>query len=309
MSTSSSGSSSGAVPGAPATGAVPVLPGISGLLDGRDGVILDLWGVVHDGHTPYPGAPETLARLMAAGKKVVMLSNAPRRSQAVIDGMTAMGIDRALYTDVLSSGEMAWRALHDRDDDWLRALGRDCLHIGPERDRGLFDGLELERIDEPRPGAFILNTGPWRDEETLDDFRDVLDRAAALAMPMICANPDLEVIRGGNRLICAGALAEHYAELGGDVRSYGKPHAAAYEACLRLMGLADMTRLLAIGDSFATDIKGANAAGIDAVLVTSGIHGDELGLAFGEMPDGARLAAVAAARGVRLAAAVPALHW
>lgn len=289
--------------------AISILPGIGPLMDRYDGVILDLWGVVHDGKTPYPGATATLTRLMEAGKPVVMLSNAPRRADAVMDGMQEIGIPRMLYTDVLSSGELTWRALKERPDAWLKGLGRRCLHIGPERDRGLFDGLDLAQIAAPEKGAFILNTGPWRDEETLADYEDVLASSAAARMPMICANPDMEVIRGGARIICAGALAAHYESIGAEVRSFGKPYPEAYEVCLRLMNLGPGARLVAIGDSLATDIRGANAAGIDAVLVTSGIHARELGLAFGEAPDPARLAAAARAAGVAISAAVPAFHW
>jgi len=288
---------------------IPVLPGIGGLVEGYGGIILDLWGVIHDGRTPYPGAAETLARLREAGKKVVMLSNAPRRAAAVIEAMAEMGIARALYTDVLSSGELAWRALAARDDPWVAGLGRRCLHVGPERDAGLFDGLDLERIDAPEEGAFLLNTGPWRDEETLADFEELLRRAAACAMPMICANPDREVIRGGRRIICAGALAERYRELGGAVRSYGKPHAAAYRACLDLMGIAEIGRILAIGDSLETDIKGAAAAGIDAALVTSGIHAEELGLAYGEAPAPQAITTACRRLGLHPVAAVPAFRW
>ncbi len=288
---------------------VPVYSGIGALIEHYDGVILDLWGVVHDGRTPYPDAVPALQRLMATGKKVVMLSNAPRRSAAVIDGMKDIGIARSLYHDVLSSGELTWEALKQRSDDWLRGLGRRCLHIGPERDQGLMNDLELELISAPENGAFILNTGPWLDDETLSDFEDTLSEAAAKGMSMICANPDMEVIRGGVRIICAGMLAQRYSELGGDVRTYGKPHRVTYQACLALMGLADTGRIVAIGDSFATDIAGANAAGLDAVLVTSGIHAEEMGLAYGEVPDGKLLGAISAARGLRLKAAVPVLRW
>jgi HAD superfamily hydrolase (TIGR01459 family) len=291
------------------SGPVAVLANIGALVERYDGVILDLWGVVHDGRTPYPGAESALAQMMAAGKKVVMLSNAPRRAEAVIEGMAAMGLGRALYSDVLSSGELTWGALKRRDDTWLKGLGRRCLHLGPDRDVGLMEGLDLEMIAGPAAGAFILNTGPWRDEETLADYQDLLARAAGLAMPMICANPDMEVIRAGNRIICAGTLAAHYETLGGVVRSFGKPYPETYDACLRLMGLADKSRLIAIGDSFSTDIAGANTAGVDAVLVTSGIHGAELGLAYGEVPDGTQLTNVCRARGVRLKAAVPTLTW
>lgn len=293
----------------PETPTVPVFDSLQPLAGRYDGVILDLWGVVHDGHTPYPGAVDALSALKRAGKKVVMLSNAPRRAHAVIDAMTAMGIPRTLYTDVLSSGELAWKALKTRDDAWLAALSARCLHIGPERDLGLFDGLDLERVAAPEPGAFILNTGPWRDEEQVADYEEVLAKAARLDMPMICANPDLEVIRAGVRIICAGALAARYTELGGRVREYGKPHPHAYEACLGLMGLPDKARIVAVGDSLSTDIRGANAAGVDAVLVTSGIHGAELGLAYGQRPDPARLAIVSREAKVTLKAAIPALLW
>lgn len=289
--------------------AIPVFDGLKPLIDRYDGVILDLWGVVHDGRTPYPGAIDSLRALKQAAKKVVMLSNAPRRAQAVIDGMTGMGIPRDLYTDVLSSGELAWRALARRDEPWLAALGRRCLHIGPERDLGLFDGLDLARIDAPGADAFIVNTGPWRDEEQVGDYEAVLTEAARFGMPMICANPDREVIRGGVRIICAGALAERYLELGGTVREYGKPHAHAYEACLAIMGIPEKSRILAVGDSLSTDIRGANAAGVDAVLVTSGIHGAELGLRYGERVDPDRLATVCRTAQVTVKAAIPALLW
>ncbi|MFM2130551.1 MAG: hypothetical protein RL477_2097 [Pseudomonadota bacterium] len=288
---------------------IPILPGIASLIERYDGVVLDLWGVVHDGKTPYPGATATLSRLLEAGKPVVMLSNAPRRAEAVMTGMEEIGISRMLYTNVLSSGELTWRALRDRPDDWLKGLGRRCLHIGPERDRGLFDGLDLLQIASPEKGAFIVNTGPWRDEETVEDYEEVLAASVAAGMPMICANPDLEVIRGGTRIICAGALAQHYAASGGAVRSYGKPYPEAYAACRALMNLPGSARLVAVGDSLATDIRGANVAGIDAVLVTSGIHARELGLAYGESPDPERLAAAALRAEVRIAAAIPAFFW
>lgn len=266
----------------PAPEQITLLPGLAPLIDRYDGLVLDLWGVIHDGATPYPGVTHTLAHLARAGKKVVMLSNAPRRADAVIEAMTGMGIARALYTDVLSSGELAWRALRARTDPRIARLGRRCLHVGPARDHGILDGLDLERIDGPEPGAFILNTGPWLDGETVADYEDLLGKTARAGMAMICANPDIEVIRAGKRIVCAGALARRYAELGGEVIYFGKPFAHAYAACLEVMGIADKARLLAVGDSLETDIRGAADAGIDAVLVTSGLHAETLGLAFGE---------------------------
>ncbi|MDX1485928.1 MAG: TIGR01459 family HAD-type hydrolase [Alphaproteobacteria bacterium] len=288
---------------------IKILSGVGGLIAGYDGVILDLWGVIHDGRTPYPGVSETLARLKRAGKKVVMLSNAPRRAAAVIEGMTAMGIDRGLYDEVLSSGELAWRCLSRRAEPWAQALGRRCLHIGPDRDLGLLDGLGLQLVERPEEGAFILNTGPWEDDEQVADYEGVLGTAARLEMPMICANPDTEVIRGGTRIICAGALAVRYAEMGASVHYFGKPYAATYDACLELLGLSDLSRLIAIGDSLATDIRGAAGAGVASILVTSGIHATELGLAYGEIPSQEKLQEACAKAGAFPVAAVPAFVW
>jgi HAD superfamily hydrolase (TIGR01459 family) len=288
---------------------IRILSGIGPMIGDYDGLILDLWGVVHDGRTPYPGVTETLARIKETGTKVVMLSNAPRRSSAVIDGMTDIGIDRALYTDVLSSGELTWQALKHREVPWATGLGRSCLHVGPDRDLGLLDGLDLEKIADPEGGAFILNTGPWQDGEQVADYQALLDSALACEMPMVCANPDIEVIRAGQRIICAGALAARYAEMGGDVHYFGKPYGATYTACLEMMEIAEVSRLLAIGDSLATDIAGAVDAGIDSALVTSGIHGAEMGLAYGEPPSNEQLQSFCAAAGALPFAAIAAFTW
>ncbi len=288
---------------------IRILSGIGPLVGAYDGLILDLWGVIHDGRDLYPGATDALARVRDAGKKVVMLSNAPRRSSAVIEGMTAMGIDRGLYDEVLSSGELVWRALSQRAAPWAKGLGRRCLHVGPDRDKGLLDGLDLEIIDGTESGGFILNTGPWQDGARVADYEALLGEAAQCAMPMVCANPDVEVIRAGTRIICAGALAARYAEMAGAVHYFGKPYAEAYIACLELMEVADLSRLLAVGDSLTTDIRGAAEAGVDSVWVTSGIHATELGLGYGEIPSQERLQKACAAAGAFPIAAIAAFTW
>ena len=291
---------------------VKILPGISALSSDYDDFILDLWGVVHDGVTPFPGALDCLRKLSEAGKGVVMLSNAPRRAKTVIERMEEMGIDRGLYGQVVSSGELAYRALKKRDDPWHARLGRKCFHVGPARDNGILEGLDLEMVSTPEEAGFVLNTGPWRDEEKLEDYDRVLGLCAGRGLAMVCANPDLEVIRGGKRIICAGTLAAHYETLGGDVYYHGKPHAPAYEACLALLGMggeSDGRRVLAVGDSLRTDIAGAEAAGLDSVLVTSGIHAEELGLDFAEQPDPARLTEICEREGHLPVAVVPAFIW
>ncbi len=288
---------------------VPLLPGIAPLAERYDGFILDLWGVVHDGIAAYPGVTDALARLKVLGKRVLLLSNAPRRVEAIARAMERMGIARALYDELVSSGEAAYQALRRRDDAWLQALGRTCYLMGPARDRGMVEGLDLARVARIEEASFILATGVDWDDDGLELYEPALAAGAAQHLPMVCANPDLVVIRGGKRVICAGALARRYEELGGPVRYFGKPHAPIYWLCLERLGIADRARIVAVGDSLRTDIAGARAAGLDAVLVVGGIHAEELGIASGAEPDPQALAAACARAGEHPVAAIPAFVW
>lgn len=253
---------------------VPLADGISALVDNYDAVVIDLWGVIHDGVNLYPGVADCLQRLTDQRKPYAMLSNAPRRAVAIARGMDRMGLPAALYPHIMSSGEATWRGLKDRREAWFDGVGDRCFHIGPERDANLFDQTSLVRVGSVADADFILNTGPWEDGETIADYEHQLVAGTEGKLKMICANPDLEVIRGGRRIICAGALAQRYEELGGDVLYYGKPYRPIYDSCLHLIGDPDPTRVLAIGDSLRTDIAGATDMGMDSILVLGGIHGD-----------------------------------
>jgi len=288
---------------------IPVHPGISRFVDFYDAFVLDLWGVIHDGVKLYPGVADTLGRLKALGKPYVMLTNAPRRAASIKRAMARMGLAEDLAPNVMSSGEATWLALRDRANGWLAGLGNRCLHIGPERDNGLFDGLDVEKVEAVEAAGFIVNTGPWEDDETVADYEDTLQAAARRGLRMICANPDLEVIRGGKRIICAGALAQRYEALGGAVRYYGKPYRPIYDTCFATLGLSDPRRILAIGDSLRTDIAGADGIGMDAVLVIGGIHGDELKAGGDSVAVESRLAEACTRAGHIPIAAIPAFLW
>jgi HAD superfamily hydrolase (TIGR01459 family) len=253
------------------------LQGMSAIAGSYDGFIVDLWGVIHDGVTPYAGAVECLLRLHDAGKRVVMLSNAPRRAAVVQEQLRAMGVPDHAYIGAMTSGEATHLALRDRVDPWYAALGTAAYHLGPRRDLRLVEGLDLAVTEDPARASFVLNTGPddHRNPTNLGDFQEILATCRAHALPMICANPDLEVIRGGMRVICAGALARRYQELGGDVRSLGKPDPAIYAPVFEMLAVP-RNRILAVGDALRTDIAGAAATGIDACWVLGGIHGEAL---------------------------------
>lgn len=288
---------------------LPYVAGLASIADRYDGFILDLWGCVHDGIRPYPGAVDCMRRLKAAGKRLCLLSNAPRRVASVEKRLRDMDVPRDCYDEVLSSGEAAHRALAERTDPWHARLGRRCYHLGPERDNDVRDGVGLEIVDHPDKADFVLCTGIDERDETVADHEWELQAAAARKLPLICANPDLVVVVGRELSVCAGLLAQRYEALGGDVYYHGKPHAPVYATCFGLLGLAEGARVVAIGDSLRTDVAGAVAAGIDSLLIADGIHAEEFGMAPGGHPDMARIADAAAREGVRPTAVIPALVW
>src|SRR5436853_6548535 len=147
-----------------------LIDGMRDLAPDYDGFILDLWGVVHDGTAPFPGVLDCMGRLIAARKRVVLLSNAPRRSDDVVRRIAVIGVPEGLYHGVMSSGEEAWQHLERRDDPFYAALGRRCLHIGSDRDLEMRDGLDLAFVATPGEADFILNTGPAGWDDTIEDY-------------------------------------------------------------------------------------------------------------------------------------------
>ncbi|MEX1306326.1 MAG: TIGR01459 family HAD-type hydrolase [Rhodovibrionaceae bacterium] len=288
---------------------VPLYDGLAALASRYDGFICDLWGVLHDGVTAFPEAIACLQHLRTAGKKVAILSNAPRRAAEVRDSAARLGIRPELHNGVVSSGEAAWQHLKHRPDAFYKSLGRSCVHIGPERDHGMRDGLDLEFVAAAGEADFLLNTGAHLAKDTPEAYAELLEDGAARGLPMVCANPDLEVIRGGKREICAGALAQRYEELGGEVRYHGKPHAEIYEACfVALEGIA-RENILAVGDSLRTDIAGAQAAGVDSLFIAGGIHAESLDLHGSDAGDAGLLNALFAARETYPSAAMRSFLW
>lgn len=248
------------------------MSGFRNLAPNYDGFILDLWGVVHDGYAPYPGVLDCLKQLKQSGKRVVFLSNAPRRAAGISKFLAAMGVMPHLHDGVMSSGEAVYMGLKDRTDEFL-TLGRRLYHLGPQRDEDVYDTLDYERVADPAIADFVLNTGPDDNLGPHDSsrYQSVLDECLRANLPMVCANPDLEVMKGEARIICAGHLAQIYEAAGGKVILRGKPDAAIYKPTLAMLGTTH-NRTLAVGDALRTDIAGAKAAGIDSCWVLSGIH-------------------------------------
>ena len=235
-----------------------------------DGFIVDLWGVIHDGVHALPGASQCLARLREAGKRIVLLSNAPRRSRLVVEQLRGLGVEDILYDKVITSGEITRELLLARTDPFFEGLGPKLFHLGPPRDANVLEGVGAELAGSLAEADFILNTGPDDDRSAVEaHYEPFLEEAIARDLPMLCANPDLVIVRGGERIICAGLLAQMYAALGGRVKLVGKPDPMVYVPVVEALGVE---RICAVGDALATDIAGATAAGLPSVWVLGGIH-------------------------------------
>jgi HAD superfamily hydrolase (TIGR01459 family) len=285
------------------------LSGFAPLADRYSGFVLDLWGVIHDGVNAFPHSVETLRHLRDAGKRTLLLSNVPRPNNAVQRMMRRMGIEDSLYTGILTSGEAVRHALRNPPDLWWTELGIRVFHLGPDRDKPVLEGLPLTVVSAPSEADFVLNTGPddHRNPSDMAEFEATLVECARHRLKMICANPDLEVIRGGVRVLCAGALAVRYTELGGDVRSLGKPDPAIYQPVLEQLGLPP-DQVLAVGDSLRTDIAGAVGVDLAACWVLDGIDGAALKASDGTF-DTAKAEGAARESGVDPIATLPRFVW
>lgn len=248
--------------------ALPHLTGLAEVIDGYDGVILDLWGVVHDGIAPFPWTVETLLALKDAGKKIWLLSNAPRRLTVVAAHLAAMDIPASLYDGLLTSGEATHDALQTR---LLPAWGRRCYPSGAGDERNLLAGLDVAFVDRPEDADFVMAGGGFASQADFDRLLPQLEACARLGLPMVCANPDRLVHVGDRLIICPGAQAVAYESMGQKVEWFGKPYPAVYDRILAAMGTR---KVLAVGDGLETDVAGARAAGLDVALVTMGIHRD-----------------------------------
>lgn len=245
----------------------------STILPQYDSFILDLWGVVHDGTAMYPGAKECMQQMQAAGKQVVILSNAPRRAAKAQVVLDALGVGRDLYQGIYTSGEVAYQQLGQGKLD----LGRRYLFIGPQRDADVLDGLGLERVFALDQADFLLNVGFGSEQDETANVSELLGNAQQKNIPMLCLNPDLHVVKiTGERFECAGVIAADYKAIGGVVHYYGKPYSAVYDVVHAALGHAEKRSILAIGDGPDTDIRGAVSFGVDSLLITGGImkHGE-----------------------------------
>ena len=243
------------------------------LVGGTEVVLSDIWGVVHNGLEAFPEACEALHTYRQRGGTVILITNAPRPADSVQRQLRKLGVADDTYDAIVSSGDLTRHFVADHP-------GKKMFWLGPERDSSIHRGLNavlapLEQAD------YIVCTGLFDDEtESAEDYRGMMLQARERKLTLVCANPDIVVERGDRLIYCAGAIAELYRELGGEVIFYGKPHRPIYERAMALAAEqrghpAELRHVLAIGDSVRTDLAGAHGFGIDCLFVTRGIHSEE----------------------------------
>lgn len=270
-----------------------------------DLVLSDVWGVIHNGVAAFPEACAALAAFRAKGGAVILITNAPRPNTSVRRQLDSLRVPADVYDGIVSSGDVTRGVIAQRP-------GQSLFHLGPARDRPIFEGLDL-RFADADTADYVVCSGLFDDEtETPDDYRDLLARLRARNLFMLCGNPDIVVERGERMLYCAGAIADLYASMGGEVLYAGKPYAPIYDLSLAEAQAARRTatprgRVLAIGDSVRTDFTGAVRQGIDCLFVTAGIHSAEFG--GRDVPDAQAVASIFAETGARPKAVTHRLAW
>jgi HAD superfamily hydrolase (TIGR01459 family) len=234
-----------------------------------------------------------------------MITNAPRPRQTVIDFIDRLAVPREAYDGIVTSGDVTRDHIAGR-------IGQPVFRLGPARDAPIYEGLDV-RFAPVESAGYVVCTGLFDDEtETAEDYRPLLQRMLQRNLMMVCANPDIVVERGAKLVYCAGAIADLYRSLGGEVLYAGKPHRPIYDLAVAeaaaIRGAAPRReRILAIGDSIRTDLAGAAEFGIDCLFVTAGIHSEEFG--GRDDPDPATIGRVFASSGLAPKAIARRLAW
>lgn len=248
-----------------------------------DAAFVDLWGCLHNGVKPFAEAVAALEVFRDAGKIVHLLTNSPRPASSVYTQLDQIGVARDLYKGITASGDASRAALASG------AYGKKIYHIGPARDEAFFQGvstedfyqgIDVERVSLEEAEGLVC-TGLFDDTtESPDDYRALFLEAKNRGLKMLCANPDIQVDRGDNRIYCAGALAQAYNDMGGVAHNFGKPHSPIYIlAYQRLLAVAGYEiapkKIICIGDGINTDIRGAIGEDLDSLFITGGLAAHE----------------------------------
>lgn len=247
------------------------LSGLGSIADDYDAIFCDIWGVIHNGKRPHLKACEALERFRETRGPVVLISNSPQPSVAIPESFARIDVPGGFWDAIVTSGDATI-------DELARRAPGPVFKIGPERDDALYEELDMNFSDLDE-AEFISCTGLFEDDETPEDYEDLLKDALARELEFICVNPDIKVRLGDKLVWCGGALAQKYERLGGKVIYSGKPHEPIYRLSRawieEVLGhVPDVERILCIGDNIFTDLLGAQEQGYDCLFIQDGLHGE-----------------------------------
>jgi HAD superfamily hydrolase (TIGR01459 family) len=239
--------------------------GLRSIVKNYDIFYIDLWGVIHNGINLYKNALEVLEEITKAKKQYVLLTNAPRPNKTVKLFLEEMGMNKEVRENVYSSGEAALSYLKKN------LLDEKFYHLGPSRDFDLFVDFKKNKSVDIKESSYLLCTGLFEEQgEDLNHYKELFKEH--INKKMICTNPDLIVDRGDKRELCAGSVALVFEEMGGEVIYFGKPYPEVYNQSIN----NKKKKVLSIGDNLNTDIKGANLLNYDSLLISNGVHKNEI---------------------------------
>jgi HAD superfamily hydrolase (TIGR01459 family) len=245
---------------------------VSALTARYDFFLIDQFGVLRDDESAYEGAADALAILKGEGKRVIILSNSGRSGEFNADRFVSLGFDRRLFDDFVTSGDVAFHLLSTAPS--MRDKKR-AFTISSGGDRNLADRLGFENVAQADQADLVIISGSEAERVSLEAYRRMLEPAAARKTPCVCTNPDIHKLAAERTVSGAGAIARAYEEMGGSVRWIGKPHREIYDHALAIWANPEPSKVICIGDSIEHDIGGAATAGLDSVLVRTGILADE----------------------------------
>lgn len=279
--------------------------GLSPILANYHSYIIDQWGVLHNGKELYPQVLECLREMKSQGKTLIMLSNSSKRKSASQKGLLKVGIGEEIFDDIVTSGELGWKAIKSRNLDIFNGKSAaDTLKVAVigngEDDQEYIESCNCElspiatadfvlargmfAIDQGSAGKICFSTA----EELMEGVGVVLSEASQRNLPMLVTNPDLN--RPGNNAPMPGRLGRMYRQISKAPISYiGKPHDLVYAACLEAIAskigeITDslMNGICCVGDSLDHDIIGAHNSNLDSIWIANGVHAGELGTTEGE---------------------------
>jgi HAD superfamily hydrolase (TIGR01459 family) len=253
---------------------VKICEGISDISDSYNGFLIDQWGTLHNGTKPYDGAVEALQNLRQRGKQIILISNSGHRASVDRVRLNKIGIPDDCYDHIVTSAEMTWQNLNNRDVGAFKNMGGRCFLLSRHDNRSVVDGIDdLTIVDDIDDADFVLLTGSNAPEKTLDDYYNpILKKASQRHLKMICANPETTITIDGVNYMGSGQIASRYEEFGGVVTYIGKPFPSIFQYAISLFKDIYPSQICMIGDSFTNDIRGAHHLDMDSAFIAGGMH-------------------------------------